>query len=111
MNKKAVTGAEGQNGLFASAVFDKNEQAIIVKVANTSDRPQALSVKFDGLKKKAVLADGRCITLHADDIDSENTLDKPTTIVPREAPLPATGNVLSTELGAKTFAVYIYKVK
>ena len=35
MNKKSVTGAEGQNGLFASAVYDKDKNELIVKVANT----------------------------------------------------------------------------
>lgn len=44
MNKKPVTGAEGQNGLFASAVCDKNKNEIIVKVANTSDKKQPLSL-------------------------------------------------------------------
>ncbi|MDR0976241.1 MAG: carbohydrate binding domain-containing protein [Prevotellaceae bacterium] len=111
MNKKAVTGGEGQNGLFASAVYDKNERSVIVKVANTSDRAQSLSVTFAGLKKNATLTNGRLITLHADNPEAENTLDNPTAVVPRETPLAATGNVLNTELGAKTFAIYIYKVE
>lgn len=41
MNKKPVTGAEGQNGLFASAVCDKNKNEIIVKVVNTSGKKQS----------------------------------------------------------------------
>ena len=45
MNKKPVTGAEGQNGLFASAVYDKNKNEIIVKVANTSDRAQPFVIE------------------------------------------------------------------
>jgi alpha-L-arabinofuranosidase len=111
MNKKAVTGADGQNGLFASSVYDKNEQTIIVKVANTSDRPQPLSITFAGLKKNAALTNGRLITLHADNPELENTLDNPRAVVPRETALPITGNVLTTELGAKTFALYMYKVE
>ena len=54
MNKKPVTGAEGQNGLFASAVCDKNKNEIIVKVVNTSGKKQSLSLIFNGLKKKEV---------------------------------------------------------
>lgn len=52
MNKKPVTGAEGQNGLFASAVCDKNKNEIIVKVVNTSGKKQSLSLIFNGLKRK-----------------------------------------------------------
>ena len=33
MDKKAVSGQEGQDGLFASAVWDKDEKACIVKIA------------------------------------------------------------------------------
>ena len=52
MDKKPVAGTEGQNGLFASAVYDKDKKEIIVKVANTSDKAQPLSLKFEGLKKQ-----------------------------------------------------------
>lgn len=52
MNKVPVTGGEGQNGLFASAVYDKLKDEIIVKVANTSDKAQPLTLKFDRWKKK-----------------------------------------------------------
>ena len=68
MNKKPVTGAEGQNGLFASAVCDKNKNEIIVKVANTSDKKQPLSLIFNGLKKKEVLSGARCIKLSSADM-------------------------------------------
>lgn len=52
MNKKNVTGAEGQNGLFASAVFDKDKNELIVKVANTSATIQPITLNFEGLKNK-----------------------------------------------------------
>ena len=40
MDKKAVSGQEGQDGLFASAVWDKDEKAYIVQIANTSEQTQ-----------------------------------------------------------------------
>ncbi len=55
MGKKPVTGADGQNGLFASAVFDKNKNEIFVKVVNTSDKVQPLTLEIDGLGKKETL--------------------------------------------------------
>ena len=36
MDKRPVANQEGQNGLFASAAFDKDAGEVIVKVANTS---------------------------------------------------------------------------
>ena len=76
MDKKAVSGQEGQNGLFASAVFDKNNNTYILKVVNTSDKSQKLNIEFKGLKKSVSLVNGKCITLHSDNSDAENTLWK-----------------------------------
>ncbi|MDR0894006.1 MAG: carbohydrate binding domain-containing protein [Prevotellaceae bacterium] len=108
MNKQAVTGADGQNGLFASAVCDKNKNEIIVKVANTSDQPQPLRLVFNGMKKKETLSGGRRILLQATDPDKDNTLDHPTAILPQEASIVVSGQEYSTELPPKTFAVYVF---
>lgn len=111
MDKKNVTGAEGQNGLFASAVWDKDGQAVIVKVANTSDRAQPLSLNFAGLKKQETLSDGRCIKLRSLDPNAENTLEQPFAIVPQESAATIEGHVFSTELEPNTFAVYKFVKK
>lgn len=111
MDKKAVTGAEGQNGLFASAVFDKNKNEYIVKVANTSDKAQSLTLNFQGLKKQDVLTDGRCIKLSSLDLDKDNTIEQPLVITPKESPVSIEGTTFSTELEAKTFAVYKFAKK
>lgn len=109
MNKVPVTGGEGQNGLFASAVYDKLKDEIIVKVANTSDKAQPLTLKFDGWKKKEVLSAGRCIKLASADPDMDNTIGKPSAVIPRESDLQVSGQVLNVNLEPKTFAVYILK--
>lgn len=106
MDKKPVSGQEGQNGLFASAVWDEPTQTYIVKIANTSDKAQKLSLEFAGLKKSFQLTDGKCITLHCGDPDAENTLDEPNKIVPKETSISIENNTLNTEIGAMTFAVY-----
>lgn len=111
MDKKAVTGAEGQNGLFASVVFDKNKNEYIVKVANTSDKAQSLTLNFQGLKKQDVLADGKCIKLSSLDLDKDNTIEQPLAITPQESSVSMEGNTFSTELEAKTFAVYKFAKK
>lgn len=98
MNKKPVTGAEGQNGLFASAVCDKNKNEIIVKVANTSDKKQPLSLIFNGLKKKEVLSGARCIKLSSADMDKDNTIENPLAIIPQETSLDVDGHTLNVDL-------------
>lgn len=109
MNKQAVSGQEGQNGLFASAVWDEPTQTYIVKIANTSDKVQAINLEFKGLKKSEKLGEGKLITLHSDNLDAENTLDNPNAIVPKESAINIEGNTLNTEIGAMTFAVYKFK--
>ena len=109
MNKKPVTGAEGQNGLFASAVCDKNKNEIIVKVVNTSGKKQSLSLIFNGLKKKEVLSGARCIKLSSTGMDKDNTIENPLAIIPQETSLGVNGHTLNVDLEPVTFAVYILK--
>ena len=109
MNKKPVTGAEGQNGLFASAVCDKNKNEIIVKVVNTSGKKQSLSLIFNGLKKKEVLSGARCIKLSSTGMDKDNTIENPLAIIPQETSLDVDGHTLNVDLEPASFAVYILK--
>ena len=109
MNKKPVTGAEGQNGLFASAVYDKDKDEYIVKVANTSDEVQHLFLNMKGLKKSESFTQARCIKLSSADMDKDNTIENPMAIVPQETSLSVGGQTLSVDLEPATFAVYILK--
>lgn len=109
LDGRPVIGAEGQNGLYASAVIDDKTNEYIVKVANTSDSPRELTLKFDGMKKARKLSDGHAIALSADSPDAENTLDNPTRIIPVKTPLTVEGNSITVTIPAKTFTVYILK--
>lgn len=106
MNKKNVTGAEGQNGLFASAVWEKSDNTYIVKVVNTSDKNQPVTLNFTGLKKGDVLNDGVCIKLRSEDLDKDNTIEQPSAIVPKETVVSMNGNIFNAELEPHTFAIY-----
>lgn len=110
MNKQAVSGQEGQDGLFASSVWDEPSQSYIVKVVNTSDKAQPLQLQFKGLKKSAKLQNGTCTTLHSDNPDAENTLDNPNLITPQTKDITIENNELNTEIGPMTFAVYRFKL-
>ncbi|MDR1632514.1 MAG: carbohydrate binding domain-containing protein [Dysgonamonadaceae bacterium] len=107
MNGQNVTGAEGQNGLFASAVRDKNNSSYIVKIANTSGKTQSVKLNFKGLKKNEVLSGGKRITLRADNPEQENTIETPDAVKPEENDVAIEGHLFETELEPRTFVVYI----
>ena len=110
MDKKNVTGAEGQNGLFASAVYDKDRNEYIVKVANTSSEPQELNIKLAGLKKKDVITGVTAQTLSTKDLDSENTLEEPNKIVPSMKQFAMDEKAdWTTVIEPNTFSVYHFK--
>ena len=110
MNGKAVAGQEGQDGLFASAVVDKQKGEVIVKVANTSDKTQEVTLNLNGLKgsRSASLT-----TLQCDNMDAENTLDNPNKIRPVETTATCeskkNATVLRDKLPAKSFRMYKIK--
>lgn len=110
MNGKAVAGQEGQDGLFASAVVDKQKGEVIVKVANTSDKTQEVTLNLNGLKgsRSASLT-----TLQCDNMDAENTLDNPNKIRPVETTATCeskkNATVLGDKLPAKSFRMYKIK--
>lgn len=109
MNGKSVAGDEDQNGLFASAVLDKDNNTYIVKVANVSDEPQVLNMSFEGMKK-AIINGGKVVTLHSDIETAENSIDNPNAISPSEKNIDIMGNSYSTTIDPKTFAVYTFNI-
>lgn len=106
MNDKVVCGKSDQDGLYASSVWDNNSNTFIVKVVNTGDVNQKITINFKGLDKSVKLTKGTCTSFHSDDLLIENTLDEPFKVVPIEKPIEINGHVLDTEIPAKTFSVY-----
>ena len=107
MNGKPVAGNDGQNGLFDSAVLDKNTNEVVIKVINTGDKPQPVTLNLRGMKKGTYSA--QLISLHSDDLTAENTLDNPTKIVPQTSSLSVTAPAQEISVPARTF--YIYRIK
>ena len=109
MNGKTVAGDPDQNGLFASAVVDKDANTYIVKVANVSDQPQELNMTFDGMKKSQ-LAGGTAVSLHADSDTAENSLENPSLVTPQTVTIDGAGDTFSTTIAPKTFTVYTFNI-
>jgi len=102
-----ITGAEGQNGLFASSVYDAEKNQVYIKVINVSDEAQPVKINFEGLKKKEVLKGVEAVSYHSDDLDADNTLDEPEKIVPQTSALDFEGKALEVTVAPKTFMVYV----
>ena len=98
--KKPVTG---QDGLCASAVYDKNTNGYIVKITNTSAEPKGVDITFKGIKS---LGKGTVTTLHADRMDAANTIEHKNNVVPQTGDVQTEGNVLKAIIPAKSFVVY-----
>lgn len=99
-NGKAVAG---ENGLYATACFDKPTKSYIVKIANTSKEEKEINVTFNGLKK---LNPGKVTVLHADDIQAENKIDNKNVVVPVTSDAQVKGNVLNVKMKPNSFVVY-----
>lgn len=107
MNGKPVAGNDGQDGLFASAVLDKQANEVVIKVINTGDAPQDVTLNLKGMKKGT--REATLISFHSDDLDAENTLDNPTKIVPQTSTLTVNAPSQQVTVPARTF--YIYRIK
>ena len=105
MNGAPVTGAEGQDGLFASAVKDGDK--VYVKVINTSEQPQAVELDFSGLKKKDVVRAVERIDFTSDILYEDNTLDEPARIAPVRAAFTGEGQSLAATVPALCFTIFV----
>lgn len=110
MDKQPVAGQNGQDGLFASSVFDKNTGEIIVKVINTSKEKQPVTLNLLGIKGERT---AQTITLCHDGMDDENTLDNPEKITPKQGTLQCEAGqkntILNDELQPMSFRLYRIK--
>ncbi len=105
MDGKPVAGQEGQNGLFASAVRDGNR--IYVKVANTSEQPQDISLNFTGLKKNKNVKGVKRICLKSDKLYEDNSISVPENIIPVEEPFDSEGQNLTLTIEPLSFCIYV----
>ncbi|MBQ7511078.1 MAG: carbohydrate binding domain-containing protein [Prevotella sp.] len=111
--KKAVpvAGQEGQDGLFASSVFDSTTGEVIIKVVNTSKQAQPITVNLLGMKGERT---AQTLTLsHNGSMDDENTLDQPEKITPKAGTAKVEAGkknvILTDEMPAMAFRIYRVK--
>ena len=107
---KVIGDIKGQDGLFASSVFDKDDNTVIVKIVNTSDKAQSVTVNLQGIKGERT-AD--VTTLYHSNRDAENSLEKPELIKPVTSTIKCESSkasvILNDELKPMSFK--LYKIK
>lgn len=96
----------GEDGLYASAVYDKNQNCYIVKVINTEKDSKDIRITLTGLKKNTALSLGECSELKSDNIGLVNSLDSPLNIIPQKATALMDGNVLTISANPQSFGLY-----
>jgi len=111
MDKKPVAGQQGQDGLFASSVFDKQTGEVVVKVINTSKQAQNVQLNLIGMKGERT---AQTLTLqHNGSMDDENTLDSPEKIHPvsgtSQVEAGKKNSVLTDDVPAMSFRLYRIK--
>ena len=99
-NKKPL---EGNDGMFASAVYDKRGGDYILKVANTNATERTIEVTFKGVKS---LGEGTVTSIHDGNPDAFNSLSNKNNVTPKTSKVSADGNILRVTIPAKTFSVY-----
>ncbi len=102
-----LCGAEGQEGLFASAVLDKD--MVYVKIVNTSADTRQVELKFKGLKKHQKIEAEKRVSLHSFDLYEDNSLDNPDAFAPQSGDFDfSDGQPLSAE--PYSFSIYCFRI-
>ena len=97
----------GDDGLFASAVIDKDSSEYIVKIINTSDTDQMVRIVLNGTKKlKGSVA---TLTLDCSDYMAENMLGRNEAVAPVTGIAVLDGTSINASVKAKNFV--IFKIK
>ena len=105
-----VAGQEGQNGLFASACYDKDAGEVVVKVANTSKQAQPITLN---LKDLTGATTAQTITLAHKGMDDENSIQRPEFITPKKGTIAVEADkkqsVINDQLAPMSFRIYRIK--
>lgn len=95
----------GQDSIYASAVLDKNQNQVIVKLVNIARKAQKIEIRIDGLPPDKFQARGTVLSSSAD--LAFNRMNNPGVITPRETSYDIEGGVLASEFPARSVQVIV----
>jgi alpha-L-arabinofuranosidase len=98
----------GEVGIYASVVRDAKTNEIIVKVANTNKERQSVKINLNSVNGS--MGNQATHILFKSELGTENTLDNPELAVPVQSKIEVADKILSTDIEAESFNVYILKM-
>lgn len=99
----------GNNGLYASSVWDEKAKKIIVKVVNASSNSQLVTINLSGTRKST--GKGTVTVLKGANDADVNSFEQPLAIAPIDQPLVFKGNKVTLTLDSRSFYVFHINVK
>jgi alpha-L-arabinofuranosidase len=99
----------GQEGIYASAVLDKQKSEIILKLVNTSATSQTKTIELQTSKKtesKAMLT-----VLNGMRLDAMNTIDNPDVVKPADLEIGIKGKKVELKLSPYSFTILRIRIK
>ncbi|RPI03013.1 MAG: alpha-L-arabinofuranosidase [Ignavibacteriae bacterium] len=98
----------GQHGLYASAVKDSGSNELYVKLVNTSDSLQQLSLE---IKNHKVTDNAVVLKLTSDKLSDVNSFDNPVKMSPTESRIEIEHNHIKTGIDPYTFLILKIRLK
>ena len=86
----------GQQELYSTAVIDKIEKQLIVKIVNTSEKKQSVVISQQGIKK--LIPQASLVVLSSQDRNAVNSLETPLAVSPVEKSIPVNGKKVELSL-------------
>jgi alpha-N-arabinofuranosidase len=93
----------GQNGLYASSVWDKNTKEIIIKIVNSTDQEQTQDIQLNTGKK--LNGQGTVIRLKSENLQGVNSFQSPSTIAPVTESMAIKGKKVKAVLPKKSLTI------
>lgn len=94
---------------FLASGYDEETGELIIKFVNSADSAQTVSFTLEGVAD--VASKGRAITLQAENLGDENSMDNPTKIVPVETEYKKFGQTFSYEFPKYSFTILRVKAE
>jgi alpha-L-arabinofuranosidase len=105
MNNDVIAG---QDSLYASAVVDKANNELVIKIVNASGREQVNTLSIEGVKKLA--AKGTLIVMQENDLAKMNTIERPQDVAPSETTIPVKGKKFEYRSAPYSFSILRIKM-
>ena len=98
----------GKDGLYSSAVLDKNTGEVIIKLVNYSEKNKSIDIVLDGVK--ALKPQGKVIVLKCGNMNEQNSFEDPSKIIPVEEKINVKGKKMILNLSPYSLSIVRVKV-